>query len=761
MLVSYNWLKEYVDKIPEVSELKSILNTRAFEVEGVTQKGDDYQIDIDVLPNRAHDCLSHYGIAKEVSILTGEKFKEISSPVKAELFKSSLGVENKHDKCLRYIAREIENVEVKESPLEIKQKLEVLGEKSINNIVDITNIVMFEIGQPLHAFDKAAFVGNVIHIRGSKEGERIETLDGKDIELDGDTLVIADDQSPLAIGGVKGGKKAQVDESTTTIILEAANFNSTLVRKISQKLGIKTESSKRFENGITPKLAIIAMERVTELILKYASTEETKVSEVIDVYTKESGDYFLGVSGDEVRNLLGSPISDKEIEGVFKKMDFKYKKVKTKEYVTKEIEGFIGRPHIIGASITYDAPNAFDCSSLVAYLYALGGVSIPRNSIDQFVWSEEIPKDQLEAGDLIFSNSHDGSIYQETQDYLKGTPFEAGIDHVGMYLGDGVVIHSTRYEGHTLKENLNESGSFKDITGYGRVIEKDQERFVIEVPSERLDLRIKEDLIEEIGRVYGYENIAEENLDDFDNNPRINTEYYYNNMIRKILSNHGYSEVFTSSFATKGDVKLVKAFANDRPFLKNTNVNNIQEVVERNTKNLNLLGLDEVKVFEIGKVFGKDSEKRKLTLGRSKGDLNETINLLNEELSLNLKGDVNRNVVELDLEYEDTSVTEYGPLELIGDKVYEPISQYPFVLRDIAVWVPEDVTPDTLLSRIKENASELLVNSRLFDEYKKDGKVSYAFQLVFLSHEKTLTDDEVNEVMKKIADSLDDNWEVR
>ena len=192
MLFSYKWLQEYFeDDLPEAKDLAGTLNTRAFEVEEVTEHKDDFIIDIDIQPNRAHDCFSHYGVAKEISVLTGLKLKEENINEDVKDFESDLVIEINHKKCLRYIGKEIRGVEVKDSPDFVKEKLEALGQRSINNIVDFTNLVMFEIGQPMHAFDKDKLDGNKISVRSANPNEKLTTLDGKEVTFDKGDLVKA------------------------------------------------------------------------------------------------------------------------------------------------------------------------------------------------------------------------------------------------------------------------------------------------------------------------------------------------------------------------------------------------------------------------------------------------------------------------------------------------------------------------------------------------------------------------------------------
>jgi phenylalanyl-tRNA synthetase beta chain len=258
MKVSFNWIKEYFNEpklnngLSSVNYIADRLTQTSFEVEEITEQENDFILTADILPNRAHDCLCHFGIAREIAAATGLKLieKKYEGNTATESGKFSLEVNS--DICPRYIGCEIENIVIGESHSDLKNKIESIGERSINNIVDITNIVMFETGQPMHAFDIDKLDGSKIIVRNANDGEHITTLDNKEVDLDSEVAVIADEKDVLVIAGIKGGKKGEVDLNTKNILLEAANFQSAAIRKNSRKFGIATESSKRFENQITP-----------------------------------------------------------------------------------------------------------------------------------------------------------------------------------------------------------------------------------------------------------------------------------------------------------------------------------------------------------------------------------------------------------------------------------------------------------------------------------------------------------------------------
>ncbi len=660
---------------------------------------------------------------------------------------------------------------VGESLQEVKDKLEVLGQKSINNIVDATNIVMFDLGQPMHAFDADKLDGDTIHIRPAKKGEKMVTLDDQDVVLTVDDLVIADAKDVLAIAGVKGGNKAEVDAHTKNIILESANFNPSSTRKTAKRVGISTDASKRYENEITPELASKGMERVIGLI---GSGEFGKS---VDVYPKPYRLYKTGVSTQEVNSLLGLNMSEKDIRKILNALGFENEIVDVRERVLDEVRNHIGKEYKNGSSVFFDAPNMFDCSSFTAYVYSQAGLSIPRVSIDQFIWGKEIQSNELEPGDLVFSNSNTGKIWTESFEFLPRTKFENGIDHVGIFLGGGEVIHASKTNRNGVEiSRLDGNSSFKNITGYASLI-KDEKRFVVTVPSERLDIRTSTDLIEEIGRVYGYSKIKEQEINLQQFIPKVNKEYALNQKIVNTLVNLGFSEIFTYSFVKDGEIQPEKPIAEDKIFLRTTLLTGMEKSLEKNVRELDFLGLNQVRIFEIGKVFLKDREILMLSLGvlnksgmkkpKESDVLKKTVAAIFESLDLeiDLKVEDNAETLEIDLDsiYENIkSDQEYIDFPESKLNMYREISSYPFMLRDISVWIPTKTPKEELVQVIQKEAGDILVRVTLFDVYEKEDRTSYAHRLVFQSNEKTLTDEEVNGIMNRINEKIEKNgWEIR
>lgn len=341
MLFSYNWLKDYINgNLPAPKKLAELLTQYSFEVESVEKKGRDWVLDIDVLPNRAHDCLSYIGIAREISVITNKKFQipvcklKESKENKTENF-IRLEIKNKND-CPRYTGRIIFGLKVKDSPIWMQGRLKACGLQPINSIVDIMNYVMLETGQPLHAFDldKVSGIQNKklkikkIIVRRAKKGEKIIALDEEKYDLDEDILIIADSKEPLCIAGIKGGRKAEIDKKTKNIFIEAANFNQKIIRNASKKIKLKTDASWRFENGIDPNLIDWAQQRACSLIQDISEGEIAQGR--IDFYPQKIKPKKIQLDLNYVKRLLGIDTPENKIKNILEKLGFKVKKTSSK-----------------------------------------------------------------------------------------------------------------------------------------------------------------------------------------------------------------------------------------------------------------------------------------------------------------------------------------------------------------------------------------------------------------------------------------------
>lgn len=331
MKVSHAWLQTYFDKpLPEASELAELLTFHAFEIEGVEEAGEDSVIDVDVLSNRSSDCLCHRGIAKELAVLlsrtnefnTNDPFATLAESV-AE---GSVAIRIDAPTLVnRFSVARVQGVKVGPSPAWLKTRLEAIGQRSINNIVDATNYVMFSLGQPLHAFDANKLLGDTktLAVRVASVGEKITTLTNDVYELDPTTLLIVDgtDNTPLAIAGVKGGKHAEVDAHTTDIILEAANFNFVSVRKTSRALKLQTDASVRFQNQPVPELTVYALQDVVALITDIAGGTHVGGT---DWYPAPRTHNSVSVTRADILKTLGTEFSHERVSDIFTRFGWHY-----------------------------------------------------------------------------------------------------------------------------------------------------------------------------------------------------------------------------------------------------------------------------------------------------------------------------------------------------------------------------------------------------------------------------------------------------
>ncbi|MDD5129990.1 MAG: phenylalanine--tRNA ligase subunit beta [Candidatus Omnitrophica bacterium] len=281
MRVTYNWLKDFVDiKIPP-KELADKLTMAGLEVVALEAKDDDFIFEIEITSNRP-DWLSILGVAREVAAITGAKLKNLCLPeagkkhpkVKQHNGKLRIEIEDKKD-CPLYTARIIRGVKVGPSPEWIKKRLELVGCRSVNNVVDITNYVLFELGEPLHAFDLDKINQEKIIVRRAKAGEKILTIDGLESNLSKDVLAIADSGKVIAVAGVMGGKDSEVGFTTKNILLEAAVFNPVIIRRSRQSIGKTSEASYRFERGVDLEMVARASLRAAQLLQEFCGAEES------------------------------------------------------------------------------------------------------------------------------------------------------------------------------------------------------------------------------------------------------------------------------------------------------------------------------------------------------------------------------------------------------------------------------------------------------------------------------------------------------
>ncbi|MFZ1075620.1 MAG: phenylalanine--tRNA ligase subunit beta [Minisyncoccia bacterium] len=600
MKISLKWLQTYFDApLPDAEKVADAYTFHAFEID----ENDGDLLDVKVLPNRAADCLSHRGLARELAAI-------LDVPMPKDPLRESVSEFPKTDeltvkiedckKCLRYAGALIKGVKIGPSPAWLKEALESVGQRSINNVVDVTNFVMLSIGQPMHAFDANKLVQKdgkyAIGIRNAKAGEKITTLSNEEYALADSILLITDANAdaPIGIAGIKGGKSAEVTAGTTNIILEAANFDGTTVRRATQTLKLFTDASVRFQNRPSPELVAYGMQKAISLTTELAGG---KLTGVVDIYPLKQRIPSVSIKTEHINRILGTSYADVDVRDVFDRLEF----------------------------------------------------------------------------------------------------------------------HRSEVDG----------------------------KFDVLPPFERTDLVIAEDLIEEVGRILGYDRIPGEQLPPIVGEPD-QARYRGIERMKDQLVEQGFIEVSTQSFAKKGDIILANPLDKNKPALRTSLEENLNEALARAKQYapLVLAPKQSVKLFEVGTVFPKEGEFLELRMTERVKEWGDSAG-------------VSKNLSAAKLE-------EYGkgyePVKhTLG--AYKPFSIYPFIVRDISMFLPEGFPPDQVRSVfdpiVIATISNLSVTINFLDQFtNKEGKNSIAFRLVFQSFERTLTDDEVNGIMEKISAAL-------
>ncbi|MBT3181560.1 MAG: phenylalanine--tRNA ligase subunit beta [Deltaproteobacteria bacterium] len=331
MRVALEWIKEFVPIRQKAEKLADIMTMSGLEVEEMECVGDDIIFELGVTANRA-DCLSVKGVARDISALTNVsmKIKKSSTPKGKGKMDGFVKISVKHkSRCPRYAARVIDGIKIGPSPSWIVRRLADCGIRSINNVVDATNYVMLETGQPLHAFDTKFLKGDRVVVRKAADDGEFTTLDSVTRKLISEDLLICDNVGPVAMAGIMGGENSEVRDSTTRILLESAYFEPGGVRRTSKRLGLSSESSRRFERGVDPNGVVDALHRLTEVILSTAGG--TPTADWVDIYPKKVNEKIITISAEETNRILGTNLKLEEISGIMKRLGFKVAKSQSRK----------------------------------------------------------------------------------------------------------------------------------------------------------------------------------------------------------------------------------------------------------------------------------------------------------------------------------------------------------------------------------------------------------------------------------------------
>lgn len=634
---------------------------------------DDQVLELGLTPNRS-DCLSMLGVAYEVAAVLGREVKLPSLQVETSSEKASdyikVQVESREDNPL-YVAKIIKNVKVGPSPVWMQARLMAAGIRPHNNVVDVTNYILLEYGQPLHAFDYGRLGSKEILVRRAKDGEVIVTLDDAKRELTSDHLLITNGTEPVALAGVMGGANSEVRSDTKTVLLESAYFNGATIRKASKDHGLRSEASARFEKGVDPKRVRDAAERAAQLLADYAGGEVLEGSVVADTLQIEPA--VVSVMLEKTNRVLGTELSMKQVEEIFARLQF-----------------------------------------------------------------------------------------------------ETAVDN---------------------------------------------ETITVTVPTRRGDITIEEDLIEEVGRLYGYDNLAS-TLPVGSSTPGHLTEYQNKRrIVRRYLEGAGLYQAVTYSLTSaakaaqyaleeRNPVQLAMPMSEDRSLLRLSIVPQLLEVLKYNAARQN----DSLAVYETGAVFlsnGKDElpeehehlasavtglwhsqpwqgEKKPVDFYVVKGILEglfaklgleenvefrqsqkagmhpgRTAEVLLSGKSVGFLGQIHP-TVEKELDLKETYVFELSLKAILEAEVaplqYESIPRFPSITRDIALVTDKEKAAGELESIIKEAGGALLKDVYVFDLYEGErmepGKKSIAFSLKYFDPERTLTDEDVAKAHDKVLNAV-------
>lgn len=621
MKVNRAWLQKYFDTpLPPVEELADALTFHAFEIEGIEGE----TLDVKVLPDRACYALSHRGIAYEISAILNMPLAH--DPLKDALpeFSSAdaptVSVEDSL-RAPRFMAAKVTGVKVGPSPAWLKEALESVGQRSINNVVDATNYVMLNVGQPLHAFDAGSMSASVT-VRSAKANEKMTILGGIEVSLPAGAMVVADGESgvPLGIAGIKGGAAAELTEATTNLIVEAANFEPTSVRKAAQGLKLFTDASSRFQNRVPSELVAYGMRDVLALIQEFAGGT---VGGVADAYAGALESIRVSATRAMLSSRLGLELTAADVESALSRLG------------------------------------------------------------------------------LSFENSAD--VY------------------------------------------------------------------TVIVPFYRKDIVIPEDLVEEVGRILGYDKVIPTLLAVTEGTAD-QCRFRGIERVKDFLIERGFTEISTQSFADSGDIELANPLQQENPYLRQNLAANMRAALSRAVLAApRVLGpAPSVRLFEAGTVFTANGEQLALALGyaplsgKKQKVLEEMADALTDMLAIKIE--VVEDVVELTLPTEvlEKLGESYTPVPYRLEK-FRPFSLYPFALRDVAVWTPAGTEESQVENVIFKEAGELLARIDTFDRFEKEGRVSFAFRLVFESFEKTLADTDIDPVMERVTIALNaqEGWQVR
>jgi phenylalanyl-tRNA synthetase beta subunit len=525
-----------------------------------------------------------------------------------------------------------------ESPEWMQARLKACGMRPINAIVDISNYVMLELGQPTHAFDGKK-IGKTVVVRAAQKGEKLKALDGKTYDLTPEMLVIADKEKPVGIAGVIGGTETEVDAKTTEIALEVAVFDGTGIRRTARELGLRTEASARYERGLPLQLAEQALARVEHLLTEVCDAKPVDTG--VDLLAAWPWVQHIGLRRSRIERILGYQIEPAVALQILRDLGCKAEDFD----IVEEARKHLGKPYVWGASYKKNGSDAFDCSYLTDYIYSLIGRYIGHTCLAQYEIGAPVDEGDLRPGDNLFYEGYNkegrrdfsldeiqsngqplssvGSYYKKdelTGEFRKVQAKHKGlIGHNGIYIGGGRVIHAVRYirdEKGEVVEQKNPSVMEVPVEaflrhpqylGARRYIDDLDDYIAVTTPFWRPDLRTEEDLIEEIARFWGYAEIPATLPAWRGESAVVPQDILFKRKVRQVLAGAGLTEIISYSFVSEklataweggGQLKLQNPLNSEQGYLRSALEPSMLSVLAANSRSADRLSL-----FEISRVF--------------------------------------------------------------------------------------------------------------------------------------------------------------
>ena len=676
-------------------------------------KLDDYVFEVGVTPNRP-DCLSVRGLAREAAAVFGRSFKDIKPSLKetGPDVKGLVSIEiEAPELCRRYTARVIEGLKVSESPTWLKQRLELHGLRPINNVVDATNYVLLEYGQPLHAFDLDRVHGAKLTVRQARAGERVVTIDGTERRLAAGMLVISDEEGPEAIAGIMGGKGSEVTPDTTRILLESAWFDPVSVRRTSRKIGLSSDSSARFERGVDIEGVDLALARVTALICDLAGGKVRKG--LVDLYPKPFKPTPVEIRLERAEQILGMGLKEGEVSRLLKSLGMSVKKGRKKNTL------LAGPPSFRADDITEEVDLIEEIARLkgydevpttmpVATLSTMQVATLSRGGVTE------------EAGRLL-------KLKDRTKEILVSSGFYEVINY--SFVSEKAVLRSSPgHNGEPMRvlNPLSEEQSCMCLSLLPGLLEN----LRLNLSRSNDEVRIFE--VRPVFPIKGKGGVQE--------------RWMASGLVCALKEGRGWNlsaERF-GFFEIKGVVeRLVAALGVPRG-------------------SVTFASLEKVPQSAYGSLLHPGKSAGVFVLGAEVGVIGEVHPDISDEFEL--KGA--ECVFELDMEHLAEVLASRGTL-----KPFTPLPRFPSSARDIAFVLDSGVDYGEIISLIrgigeeiagetdaKEIDTKLIENVELFDVYYGEnippGKKSLALRILYRADDRTLKHSEVEEVHSKVSELL-------